>query len=191
MTALPWPTPAQCAEFVDHLCWAHSWYKYLPFGGARFVVFVLGDAGTGFEHRQRLHYGWKTTDEYRRRYGVLDYAWQPPETTAWSRDAGREVEPSPELLSLAGLSLGPTCSNDFNAIDVVCARFADERPADAGIHVLHELHRRAEDAFHALGELDRDAAASDDVDGPASPSVRTYRNLKARVDDHYQALRAP
>jgi hypothetical protein len=191
MAALPWPTKTQCAEFVEHLCWAHSWYKQLPFVGAQFVVFVSSDAGAGFEERERLHYGWKTTDEYRRLFGMLDYAWQWSGTTGWARDAGSDIEPSRELLAIAGFSLGPTCSNDFNAIDVICARYTSE-PGDAdGISLLCELHRRAEEAFQALGELDRDAAVRDDLAASVTPSVRTYRELAARVGDHYESLRAP
>jgi hypothetical protein len=192
MAALAWPTAAQCSDFVEHLCWAHSWYKHLPFGGASFVVFIDGGAGAGYEHHERMHYGWKTTEEYRRRYGLLDYAWRLPDEQRWDRDAvNGEVEPSVELLSIAGFSLGPTCSNDFNAIDVVCSRYARERPDDQGLRRLFELHRRDEELYHALDVHDRDAAVSDVDDVPASPSLLAKRAAEAQVNAQYETLHEP
>ena len=189
LVSVEWPTDAQCADFVEHLCRAHSWYKHLPFSGASFVVFVLGDAGTGFEQHDRMHYGWTRTDEYRRCYGLLDYAWQLPGEHTWSRDAGCQVEPSPELLTVAGFALHPTCSSDFNAIDVVCARYAEERPVDDELRLLHELNGAAEHAYHALERIDQEAAARDEDDTTASPRLYAYRELQARVDAQYASLR--
>ena len=59
MALLPWPDEAQVAMFIQHLCWAHSWYKHLPFDeSTRFVIFLARDAGAGFETRKREHYSW-------------------------------------------------------------------------------------------------------------------------------------
>ena len=191
MAALTWPTAAQCSDFVEHLCWAHSWYKHLPFGGASFVVFIDGGAGAGYEHHERMHYGWKTTEEYRRRYGLLDYAWRLPDEVRWGRDAGDEVEPSAELLSVAGFSLGPTCSTDFNSIEVVCWRYAHERPDDEGLRQLYELDRCSNDLYAALEAHDRDAAVNGVDDVPASPSLLAQRAAEARANAHYEALHEP
>src|SRR6202042_1134513 len=82
------PTAVQYRNFGDYLPGAHSWYKHLPLmKGRRFVVFVAPDAGIGrlvavstgggftlvtppegsefTEAHPRLHYGWRTTEEYR------------------------------------------------------------------------------------------------------------------------------
>lgn len=96
------PMPEQYRAFSDHLCQAHSWYKHLPLlTGERFVVFVSDNAGTGrmvavpvrdgpkngpeftlvtppegaefTDENPRIHYSWRTTKEYRRRFGYLDY----------------------------------------------------------------------------------------------------------------------
>jgi len=111
------PTPKQYRAFCDHLCDAHSWYKHLPLlTGERFVVFCASDAGIGclvaeqvgvgsdnvpkftlvtppegpeFTRKNpRIHYSWKTTKEYRRRFGYLDYMWSGGPDEPRARDAG-------------------------------------------------------------------------------------------------------
>lgn len=110
------PTPDQDRAFGEYLGHAHSWYKHLPLpDGRRFVVFVAADAGigrlvavrhgsrpetaTGFslvtppegpeftDEHPRLHYGWKTTKEYRARFGYLDDMARRDPDEAYGRDA--------------------------------------------------------------------------------------------------------
>lgn len=111
------PTPDQDRAFGEYLGHAHSWYKHLPLpDGRRFVVFVAADAGIGrlvavrhgsrpetatgdslvtppegpefTDEHPRLHYGWKTTKEYRTRFGYLDYMARREPDEAYGRDAG-------------------------------------------------------------------------------------------------------
>src|SRR5689334_19721610 len=85
--SLPWPSDEQVEAFVAHVCDAHSWYKHLSVRhGGEFCFFMAADAGAGYsEERPRLHYGWKTTEEYRRQFGFLDYVYP------WGRDAGAKL----------------------------------------------------------------------------------------------------
>src|SRR4051812_30995960 len=99
LRSLPRPADEQYREFAEHVGEAHSWYKHLPLlTGGQFVVFLSPDSGIGrlvarlegggyslvtppegpvfTEANQRLHYSWKTSEEYRRRFGYLDYAYR-------------------------------------------------------------------------------------------------------------------
>jgi hypothetical protein len=206
MARLSWPRDEQIEAFVEHLCWAHSWYKHLPFDdSARFVVFLAADAGGGFETQKRLHHGWKTTAEYREEYGLIDYAWRLPDDDDWRRDAGGPVEPTEELVALAGFALGPTCSSDQNAVEVICRLWPDEAAfedaaARAPFERLDELQRCREDAYETLDEEERQAIAGHDLGHPPNaderaalerPRVIEYRAHGRRLIDHYMAMRAP
>lgn len=87
------PTDEQFENFAQFVSNAHSWYKKLPLlTGWSFVVFLNPVAGAGHETSERLHYSWKTTKEYREKFGFLDY--RPLEegrSAASFSIAGREV----------------------------------------------------------------------------------------------------
>src|SRR5690242_4219022 len=85
--SLAWPTSGQIDAFVEHVCDAHSWYKHLPLReGGEFAFFLARDAGEGYPPESpRLHHTWGTSEEYRRRFGFLDY------TGPWGRDAGAKL----------------------------------------------------------------------------------------------------
>lgn len=115
--SLPWPSTEQHAAFAAHVCWAHSWYKHLPLlTGGEFVVFLAADAGDGYsDAAPRLHHGWKTTAEYRTRFGHLDYMWRRTPADRFYRDAGPAVRLPPDLLAAARVTLFPFASSDWNA----------------------------------------------------------------------------
>ena len=115
LRSLPRPTDVQFREFAAHIGKAHSWYKHLPLlSGGQFVVFLAPDAGigrlvarlegTGYqlvtppegpvftEANPRLHYSWRTTEEYRRRFGYLDYARRTHDDSRFGRDVGGEMD---------------------------------------------------------------------------------------------------
>jgi hypothetical protein len=117
---LPRPTDDRYREFAKHVSEAHSWYKHLPLlTGGRFVVFLAPDSGirglvarlegTGYqlmtppegpmftEANPRLHYSWKTSEEYRRRFGYLDYANRKHDGGIFGRDVGGPINLPPEI----------------------------------------------------------------------------------------------
>src|SRR5262245_17094055 len=135
------PTPDQYHAFGDYLPHAHSWYKHLPLlGGRRFVVFVAADAGIGrlvavpqgppgavtsyalvtppegpefTDEHPRLHYGWKTTREYRSRFGYLDYGSQDDPDKPYRRDAGPPVRLQDEVEERCSFVLYPYVACTF------------------------------------------------------------------------------
>lgn len=126
---LPLPTKEQYEEFAQHICWAHSWYKHIPLlEGAEFVFFLSKQAGKGYSKEQpRLHYGWKTTEEYQRRFGHLDYMYRFADAQAFSRDGyASPFLPSTDILSSCSTVLYPYVSDDFNAPSVLAWIIADE-----------------------------------------------------------------
>jgi hypothetical protein len=115
LRSLPRPTDEQYAAFADHVGEAHSWYKHLSLiRGGQFVVFLAPDSGIGClvgrfegggirlvtppegplftEANPRVHHTWKTTEEYRRRFGYLDYARCTAADGRFRRDAGDPME---------------------------------------------------------------------------------------------------
>jgi hypothetical protein len=115
LRSLPRPTEEQYRAFAEHVGEAHSWYKHLPLlEGRPFVVFLAPDAGIGrlvaridgaayqlvtppegpvfTEAHPRLHYSWRTTEEYRRRFGYLDYASRSHADGTFGRDVGGPME---------------------------------------------------------------------------------------------------
>jgi hypothetical protein len=129
---LPIPTDAQFEAFSEHICGAHSWYKHIPLlDGAEFVFFLAPDAGAGYtEDSPRLHYSWKTTSEYRRRFGHLDYIWRTEPNVPFDRDtrleyhgmpvvglpsdgAGSKISLPAELLENASVILYPYVSSQL------------------------------------------------------------------------------
>ena len=199
MRSLPWPSEAQTLEFIEHLCWAHSWYKHLPpSGAAEFVVFLAADAGAGYENRERMHYSWKTTDEYRKRFGHLDYAWRAPGQTAWDRDSAHPVAPSPHLLAVAGFRLGPACSTDGNAVEVIASLYAGDPTVPDGYRELCRLHAAAEAAYAELSDAEREAVVdSSDSMAPQQLSVLSssacerYLHAEREAWARYDALHEP
>src|SRR5438552_195223 len=97
---LPMPTEEQYTAFAHYLCYSHSWYKHLSLlKGGYFVIFLAEDAGAGYtRERARLHYTWKTTEEYRQRFGYLDYMWRFSAEYRFSRDSVGRSEQAIETL---------------------------------------------------------------------------------------------
>jgi hypothetical protein len=101
--SLPWPTEEQCEAFVTHVCDAHSWYKHLSLrNGGEFCFFLAKDAGAGYsEESPRPHYSWQTTEEYRSRFGFLDF------THPGGRDAAPMLTLPHEIIKATRIFLHP------------------------------------------------------------------------------------
>jgi hypothetical protein len=230
------PTTEQYQAFADYLCEAHSWYKHLPLmGGRRFVVFVAPDAGIGClvavlnspdpktatsyklvtpkegpeftDAHPRLHYGWRTTNEYRRRFGYLDYMCRTCPEEPYARDAGSPVRLPDQLEERCGFQLYPYVSATFSeAVIWSIHSEAIEQLRDGTIHPAREevlelakLAQAIEVAWHGLRDPEQLWVLSDRPNGekskPEKPSVDLLRYLELdgkleAVSDSLQAKEA-
>jgi hypothetical protein len=129
------PTPEQQAAFIDHVCYAHSWYKHIsPDTGAEFVVF-LSTEGEQFA-RGVSH------DAYRRACGFLAYAWRI-DTDLFRIDGGDDIDIAPELRRLGGVTLFPYCSNDVAAIECFLTLYGCDEPQPASLRALLDADSEA------------------------------------------------
>jgi len=196
---------------------AHSWYKQLPLKGSRFVVFVAPDAGLGqlvavprnynssgvptefslvtppegpefTDATPRLHHSWKTTKEYRTRFGYLDYShWQDSEGL-YSRDAGPPIPLPAELEERCGFVLYPYVSEVFTEAiawpiherAVAELQAGAEHSARAEVLKLTRLGKAIRLAFDKLSEADRKLLFSDGSEKKTSrePSAELSRYLE-------------
>jgi len=218
------PTPEQYQAFGDYLRAAHSWYKHLPLmQGRRFVVFVALDAGVGrlvaklhgaspetatgctlvtppegpefTDEHPRLHYGWKTTKEYRSRFGYLDYMCRRGPNEPYDRDVGPPISLPSEVEERCGFVLYPYASGMFaeavlwtiheEAIEQLQA--GANHPAREQVLELARLAREHRTAWSVLGDADREwllsreRADREEVAKEASADLRKYLDLDAGV----------
>ena len=207
MARLPAPTEAERDRFVEHVSWAHSWYKHLSLvRPSRFVVFVAPDAGGEHDHTNpRPHHSWRTTEEYRRRFGHLDFQWRHPDDEAWRRDVGPEVTLPGAIEAACQFELGPLCSNDDNAIEVICS-FWGSATGEGGWYpdeqsLVDPLLRARIDRLAALAEVvagaygdlseDEKQRALDASRAPPTPGLARYQGARAQLQDHHDELRRP
>jgi hypothetical protein len=201
--ALPLPTAEQYDAFAEHLCTAHSWYKHLPLAHpAEFVVFVTPYAGlrsatpgpgewdlprvsapppwTEFtEADARMHYAWKTTAEYRERFGFLGYAWRREPSHGWDHDGPDEAGLiPPELRARWSVSLYAYVSpenpeailGDTHADALALLRAGQPHPAREQVLEWHRLQVAQDDAWQALSREDHDVILElDDEEDGAPP----------------------
>jgi hypothetical protein len=226
------PTLDQYLTFGEYLCEAHSWYKHLPLmGGRRFVVFVAPDAGIGrlvavmhgsspetatefslvtppegpefTDAHPRLHYGWETTQEYRTRFGYLDYSCWPAEDGSYARDVGPAVALPARLVEQCEFVLYPYVSWTFTEAVIwsvhaeALSELRSGAPHPARDEVL-ELARLAEalgPAWEALGEreqdwiLARDQANAEPMPSEPSDELRRYLALDDLANTMTRSLR--
>ncbi len=207
MACLPAPSAEQCAAFVEHVSWAHSWYKHLSLvTPSRFVVFVAADAGVGHDEASpRHHYSWRTTAEYRSRFGYLDYQWRIRADEGWRRDVDPVIDLPSEVAGACEFDLGPLCSNDFNAIEVICSFWSSATgeggwypeeqslvpaPVRARIDRLAELVMASDHVYDELSDSEKALAFADER-SESTPGLARYDAASARVAAFYEELRRP
>jgi hypothetical protein len=226
------PTPEQYQAFGAYLGGAHSWYKHLPLmTGRRFVVFVSRDAGFGrlvaipnnpdlakvtefrlaepaegkefTEEHPRLHYGWRTTKEYRTRFGHLDYMCRRSDDDPYVRDAGEPVALPDEIEEWCGFVLYPYVSETFadavawdvHAEAVRLLRDGAAHPARDQVLELADLAEMSNAVWNRLGPAEQEFViarqVSEDTPVPDSPSadVSLHLELAARAEGISAALR--
>lgn len=217
LRSLPRPTDEQFAAFAKHIGEAHSWYKHLPLlVGRQFVVFLAPDSGIGrlvarltdsrcelvtpaegpvfTEEHPRLHYSWKTSDEYRRRFGYLDYA-SCGHAGTFGRDVGGPMELPPEIWNRCTFTLFPYVSG--SGLDSV--RWAHEEAVEqlrgGAAHPQREtilewarLAHDHDEAWQSLSAAEREivlARGDDSPKIPTTPAIDRYHEIEAQLEAVY------
>jgi hypothetical protein len=215
LRSLPRPTDEQYREFAKHVGEAHSWYKHLPLvTGGQFVVFLAPDSGIGrlvarlegtvyhlvtppegpvfTDANPRLHYSWTTSEEYRRRFGYLDYARRTHDAGQFGRDVGGPMYLPADIWERCTFTLFPYVAGCDSARDSVlwAHREAVERLRAGEKHVergaVLEWARLAEaerEAWRGLTAAERETVLVLEGRGPSRPKTTS-------AIDHYLAIRA-
>jgi hypothetical protein len=226
LRSLPRPTEEQYAAFAEHIGEAHSWYKHLPLlTGGQFVVFLAPDSGIGrlvarldgsgyqlvtppegpvfTEDHPRLHYSWKTSEEYRRRFGYLDYARRTDPDATFNRDVGGPMYLPDDIWARCTFTLFPYVASGPSALDSVS--WAHEEAVQqlrAGVpHPQREtvlewarLVRDQDESWQSLTDAEREIAlaqARDEADKPkTTTAVDRYLGIEAELEVvYYERLR--
>ena len=225
LRSLPHPTDEQYREFAAHVGEAHSWYKHLPLlTGGQFVVFLSPDSGIGrlvarfegasyrlemppegpgfTETNPRLHYSWKTSEEYRRRFGYLDYAWRTHEGDTFGRDVGGPMELPSEIWGRCTFTLYPYVAGGSGHDAVMWAHEeAVERLRAGEAHprreIVLEWARLVEEqdaAWQGLTDAEREIALAMECEGAEKPqttaAIDRYFAIEADLNAvYYDRLR--
>jgi hypothetical protein len=200
-------------------------------GGRRFVVFVALDAGIGrlvavlhgagpetatgctlltpeegpefTEAHPRLHYGWRTTKEYRSRFGHLGYMCRRGPDEPYARDAGPPVR-LPVLEERCGFVLYPYVSWTFaeavtwsvHAEPIEQLRDGATHPAREEVLELARLAAALQTVWSVLGDPEREWVLSRQIEdqwpmqGGPSVELRRYLELEDVVKAISGSLRA-
>lgn len=204
------PTEEQCKEFAKNVCWAHSWYQHISLQkGAEFVFFLSQEAGQGYsKENPRLHYAWKTTQEYRHRFGYLDYMYRLSDGQFFYRDSVAPIfVPSSELLSHCATILYPYVSNDFNAQSMLAGIIEEDgldkairppnRPDLQQVFQWFEIHQDQEQKWYELSDSERELVCR--LDRQKQPDIvnklaelpieaANFIRLEMRATNLYEAL---
>jgi len=215
LQSLPRPTAEQFRAFAKLLPRAHSWYKHLSLRyGAQFVVFVAPDAGTGCkvaqidggqgelvtspegdhytEQHPRLHYSWKTTSEYRRRFGYLDFAWRYTGAKDYERDVGTPISLPADLEERCRFVFYPYGSGPNNFItssrhqgDLKRIRDGAEHSARAEVLEWARVAEAHDAKWQSLTDAERELVLMQSVSrkliGSLPQDIQTFLELDRRV----------
>jgi hypothetical protein len=224
--ALQRPTDEQYRAFAKHVGEAHSWYKHLPLlTGGQFVVFLAPDSGIGrlvahlddagyhlvtpsegpvfTEANPRLHYSWRTSEEYRRRFGYLDYARRTHDDSRFGRDVGGEMDLPAVIWERCTFTLFPYVSGRDSGLDAVrwAHKEAVERLRAGEAHpqreAVLEWARLAEahhDAWCGLTDAEREIVLALEGGGSSkpktTPEIDRYLAIEADLEAvYYERLR--
>jgi hypothetical protein len=199
--------------------------------GRRFVVFAAPDAGigrlvarlhggspesaTGYtmetppegaeftDEHPRLHYGWKTTQEYRQRFGYLDYMCRRAPGEPYARDAGPALQLPDEVEERCGFMLFPYVSCTFaeavtwgihdDALEQLRAGAA--HPAREEVLALARLAEVKKTVWGSLSDGERDwtiaqeVGAEQQLGSEPSERLREYLDLDERITSLSTLLR--
>ena len=193
---VPLPSAVQRAEFVAHLCGAHSWYKsykYSPGLRTKFAVFLW--RGADFDIQRQQH-----ERTYQERHGCLAYGWRRKPTEPFSVDGARsEIELAPELVAAACVELEPYISSNYWVTTTCIAHYYRDR---ISVHprreTLEELVACYDEHVQLWSTFSRETcdaicrrSDSDPRSGlPDEPGVARYLLVDQQLIATYYALQA-
>lgn len=224
LRSLPRPTDEQFEAFAEHVGEAHSWYKHLDLlTGRPFVVFLAPDSGVGrlvaqrnesgfeiveppegpvfTEEHPRLHYSWKTSEEYRRRFGYLDFASQGYDGT-FGRDVGDPMCLPQEIMDRCSFTLFPYVSADrwdsvrwAHGKAIASLRAGTPHPKRDTVLEWRRLVEERDQAWESLTDAERDSVLARDREGAQSEAptaaVTRYLGLEAELEAVYSEQLRP
>jgi hypothetical protein len=225
LRSLPRPTDEQYAAFAEHIGEAHSWYKHLPLlAGGQFVVFLASDSGIGrlvarldgsgyqlvtppegpvfTEANPRLHYSWKTSEEYRRRFGHLDYARRTHDSATFNRDVGGPMYLPKEIWDRCTFTLYPyVAAGGRDAVRwaheeaVRQLRAGVPHPQRAAVLEWARLAHEHDEGWQSLTDAEREivlALGRDGVDNPkTTAAIDRYLGIEAELEAVYHEQLRP
>lgn len=219
------PTIDQYKAFAEHLCDAHSWYKHLPLlEGRKFVVFINLSAGTGqriiipdennpetftmqippegdnyTDENPRLHYAWKTTQEYRKKFGFLHYIDYDENTDNILNDENIISRLPSTLIERCSFTLYPYVSAGYfhEAVHYECHQDAIDQIRNGFNHPCQEQVLRFKDISSVMYDLEEEMNSGEqkwvleynELDGEGEiehPSTRT--NMYAKLSEESNSL---
>jgi hypothetical protein len=152
------------------------------------------------DEHPRLHYGWTTSKEYRRRFGYLDYMRRFGPDMPYARDAGPPVQLPHELEERCSFVLYPYVTRRFaeavtwsvhsEALEQLRAGAA--HPAREQVLELASLAEAKRPVWAALDDAERDRVIAHETDrehpmpGQTSAELQRYLGL----DDDVEAIAA-
>jgi hypothetical protein len=213
LRSLPRPTDEQYTAFAKHVGEAHSWYKHLPLlTGGQFIVFLAPDSGIGrlvaridgseyqlvtppegpvfTEANPRLHYLWTTSEEYRRRFGYLDYAWRTSDEDIFGRDVGGPMRLPAEICDRCTFTLFPYVAGG-SGLDAVrwAHKEAVQRLRAGAPHPQREavlewarLAHEHDDCWQSLSDAERETVLALDRDGADKTTTTAAIDRYLRID---------
>lgn len=178
------PTPLQQVGFIDHLCFAHSWYKHLPLDrGGEFVVFLS-------DREQRFARG-TSLAHCREACGTLAYGWRTEPDRPFDLDFGDPFEVSADLRERCAFTLFPFCSNDLAAQECLLSLYGSLEPPHP-LAAFLGAEAAADRAWQILPDRLRNALATDQDLQPADHALAVpFVETRRRADSLFEALRAP
>lgn len=205
MNDLSFPSEGRYEAFAHYICWAHSWYKHIPlFEGAEFTFFLSKAAGGEFsEEKPRLHYGWKTRQEYWTRYGHLDYVFQFLGDKTIYRDVSPIFVECPKMPDACTVKLYPFMSDDWNAQQVLSHLIETEyleqleaensHPHRQSLLDWFNLRQKYDELWSSFTSSERDQVSRlDEVDTVAdiSQNVAEFLKVRQQMNERYWKLQA-
>ncbi len=217
--SLPRPTDEQFDAFAEHIGEAHSWYKHLPLlTGREFVVFLAPDSGIGrrvaklteagyelitptegpvfTEENPRLHYSWKTSEEYRRRFGYLDFASKGHDGT-FGRNVGGPMYLPQEVWDRCTFTLFPYVSGGAGLESIRWAheealaelRAGASHPMRDAVLQWAQLAQKHNEAWQSMSDADREIVSArwrEEAAPPdATPAINRYYEIETLLKAVY------